>query len=52
VLDLYLAFEAHTEQTIAAGRSVLKTFALLMKVCTLMSILRIPVSTDGITLTL
>ena len=52
ILDLYLAFEAHTEQTITTGQGVLETFVLLMRVCIplIMSLLRILVSADGITL--
>jgi hypothetical protein len=34
IVDLYLAFEVHTEQTMDAGRRELAKFALHMKVCT------------------
>lgn len=33
IVDLYLALEVHTEQTMDAGRRELANFALHMKVC-------------------
>jgi hypothetical protein len=42
IVDLYLAFEVHTEQTIEAGRRELANFALCIKVCNILKNIPFP----------